>query len=1016
MGSRALGTWPCAGGMRSGAAPELCGILRSLGRRRTPDSDTPRGPWRVIPRLTRISARRHRPPDSSPAQSPRGRFLPDLRFPGAPVAAALALVLLPLLSVVPGAHAGVLVQNVDQPAADAENFDEPRVGHGQQFTTGSNPLGYGLGSVGVVFEAAPSAAQLANLSVSIWSSLESGGQNNNPDSQLYALSTPTSITAGSVALFTAPEGTRLAPNTSYVVAVLRSGTLAGVQLGTTSTNMKDSGAAPGWSILNTLHRRFTSGGQTVWEPDLHNRELRIQVRSPDGPGLVSVTIDERWLELTFDKDLDETSAPSSGDFAFEDFREVSGVERWRPVSSRISGQIHVAGRTVTLPFIVRSHGYTGDPLRVSYTGSAIRDRTGNSAPGFAEIPVAVLTENDGPRLLQANIDGTEVSLFFDQALNTSYVPAAGRFDVRHEGNPVEVTATRVPSSRTVKLTLARAAVYGDSAWSVSYDGAAGTLNRIRGAGNDGVYPRSFSGRMLQTVTAPPQAPRLLRALWYERGGVELRYDQTLTPTRSGNGAPPASAYTVTVNGTSVSVGGVSIGQASVGLDVQATDLADAPPCSVLVTYRVPADNAITGLANGQQAAAIDAQPAARVNRGGSFASCGMARPLVSASDASATEGIDTTADFVVSLYPAATETVTVDYATEGGTATAGADYTSASGTLTFAVGETSKTVSVTIVDDTVEDRGESFQLILSNLSGGGAYLKDRTGKGVIYNDEDEAALSAAAPYVTGAELAPDESGDGVWSGGETVEARLTFSEPVAVAGGVPRLHVRIAGLPVWVDYRVGSGSATLAFAIEVPAGTRSFSDAMLLADSLTLNGAAIVSRASGLAAELEHDGAEPAPAAGGSNALTAAFHDLPEAHDGSEFTFELRFSEEFPLSFRTLLDHAFGVTGGALARVSRVTSGANSENRAWSVTVNPAASTVDVTVTLAATADCGAAGAICAGAGARSPRRSRRRCPALRRPCPSPHSPRRSTPSRPPSTTAPKRSSSASRSARTCTR
>ena len=146
-----------------------------------------------------------------------------------------------------------------RPRADFETRRSPSVPWRDRL--GGNPLGYGLGSVGVVFEAAPSAAQLANLSVSIWSSLESGGQNNNPDSQLYALSTPTNITAGSVALFTAPEGTRLAPNTSYVVAVLRSGTLAGVQLGTTSTNMKDSGAAPGWSILNTLHRRFTSGGQ-----------------------------------------------------------------------------------------------------------------------------------------------------------------------------------------------------------------------------------------------------------------------------------------------------------------------------------------------------------------------------------------------------------------------------------------------------------------------------------------------------------------------------------------------------------------------------------------------------------------------------------------------------------------------------------------------------------------------------------------------------------------------------------
>ena len=76
-------------------------------------------------------------------------------------------------------------------------------------------------------------------------------------------------------------------------------------------------------------------------------------------------------------------------------------------------------------------------------------------------------------------------------------------------------------------------------------------------------------------------------------------------------------------------------------------------------------------------------------------------PALSVADATAAEGDDSTADFVVTLDPAATGTVTVDYATTDGTATAPADYGSTSGTLTFAAGETLKTVSVPIVDDTV---------------------------------------------------------------------------------------------------------------------------------------------------------------------------------------------------------------------------------------------------------------------------------------------------------------------------
>jgi hypothetical protein len=62
--------------------------------------------------------------------------------------------------------------------------------------------------------------------------------------------------------------------------------------------------------------------------------------------------------------------------------------------------------------------------------------------------------------------------------------------------------------------------------------------------------------------------------------------------------------------------------------------------------------------------------------------------------------------------------VTVRYATGNGTATAGKDYTARSGTLFFANGETIKTLTVPIVEDTLNEGDETFQITLSNPKGG----------------------------------------------------------------------------------------------------------------------------------------------------------------------------------------------------------------------------------------------------------------------------------------------------------
>jgi glucose/arabinose dehydrogenase len=63
-------------------------------------------------------------------------------------------------------------------------------------------------------------------------------------------------------------------------------------------------------------------------------------------------------------------------------------------------------------------------------------------------------------------------------------------------------------------------------------------------------------------------------------------------------------------------------------------------------------------------------------------------------------------------------TVTINYATSNGTATAGEDYVAASGTLTFGNEETSKSFTVSINDDHTFEGDETFNLTLSNVTGG----------------------------------------------------------------------------------------------------------------------------------------------------------------------------------------------------------------------------------------------------------------------------------------------------------
>ena len=139
-------------------------------------------------------------------------------------------------------------------------------------------------------------------------------------------------------------------------------------------------------------------------------------------------------------------------------------------------------------------------------------------------------------------------------------------------------------------------------------------------------------------------------------------------------------------------------------------------------------------------------------------------PSVSIAGGSGKEGDDDSIDFTVTLDEAASETVTVDYATSDGSAEAGNDYTATSGTLSFSAGDTRKTISVAISDDNDNESDETFTVTLSNASG--ADLGTQAATGTIRN-------RTVTPLTASFSGVPAEHT------GEEFTFALTFSEDVA---------------------------------------------------------------------------------------------------------------------------------------------------------------------------------------------------------------------------------------------
>ena len=312
--------------------------------------------------------------------------------------------------------------------------------------------------------------------------------------------------------------------------------------------------------------------------------------------------------------------------------------------------------------------------------------------------------------------------------------------------------------------------------------------------------------------------------------------------------------------------------------------------------------------------------------------------LVSVSDVTVTEGIDATADFVVSLSRKASGPVQVSYETldlsVSSAADEGSDYEATSGTLTFRPGKTRKTVSVPILDDARNEGNETFGLVLTDLQG--ATFDDNSGTGTIVNAEPLALSISDATATEGV----DDTIDFTVSLNRATTRRITvnvlFSSSTADFSDItdareplvfePGETVKTYSLGI-VDDSVNEPSETFSMVLQVPG--------FLAAD--------LIVGSPGIGTILNTE------------TLTASFENVPQDHDGSTaFTFNVAFTSDVSIGPAAMRDHAFTVTNGDVTGASRV----DGRSDRWLITVDPDGDDA-VTITLPGNRACGTQGAIC---------------------------------------------------------
>ncbi len=387
-------------------------------------------------------------------------------------------------------------------------------------------------------------------------------------------------------------------------------------------------------------------------------------------------------------------------------------------------------------------------------------------------------DGDGPAPSGATVDGATVVLTYNEPLDGASTPSSTAFVLRVAGEPVSITEVSVDGSE-VTLTLAAPVPAGQT---VSLDHTQPMSNPIQDA--SGNKAQSFTRWYLVTesaitITDPvititvPGAPTDLSATAVEETQINLSW------TAPGeNGGAPISGYKI-----ESSPDGVANWTELVANTGNANTTYEHTGLTVGTSrhYRV---SAINSEGAGDPSNIDDATAII---------------PTVTLRTQTVLESIGT-ALLAVTLDQPAGDPLSVPWYTLSDTAESPDDYTNGEGTLIIPSGATNATISITIIDDAVEELTETVLVLLSSGTG-----YDLGGSG--------ATVSIL-----------DDDGDGPAPSGATVDGAtvvLTYNEPLddASTPSPTAFVLRVAGDPVSITgVSVDGSEVTLTLAASVPAG------------------------------------------------------------------------------------------------------------------------------------------------------------------------------------------------------
>ena len=584
-------------------------------------------------------------------------------------------------------------------------------------------------------------------------------------------------------------------------------------------------------------------------------------RAGPAPVLARATVEGSTLTLFFDRGLDSDSRPAGRRFEVRgDGPTGARFEIPGTGEARVNGARVVVTLAEALPTVENDEGETigtEDAWMRYFADNETSPLRGADGARVADIDPWFLPVLDGtgPAVRDATISGTQVTLYYDEALDELHVPAPAAFAVTLPGGEKRAVQSVAVRGTAVFLTLAAGNPLAGLIVRVGYTASAAGAAGLRDmAGNEAGNHNVIISTDKHLGSAPEGKPALAETNPAEARGDELtlNFDRALDATTvPGNEAFTLSVdafggvVAVTVHGTAVELRLGSAVQPCDGITVRA-DGSYVKNEDIRLSYAQPAHNALRDhwgtKADGFDRQVVDNRNADPENcetdpfAGGYIGSIVLVGRRPFAQDA-----------------PPRAAWFTVK-ASGGPVAVTGAAFSPDDPyelklTLDrdFAPDETA----------TVSYRRPLGARGLWNVDG--RQLADVVDLPVTMRARD------AAPSVEAVAVVSDPGADATYAAGDAVRARATFGVPVTVdtAQGTPRLKLDLGGEAGsgerWADYEGGTGTKALAFVYTVAPGDASAGGVAVLADTLEANGGTLRS-AAGADAALAHAGLDADPA------------------------------------------------------------------------------------------------------------------------------------------------------------